>query len=286
VRTPAPSGRPARRRPRGLVAATVVAAAAALAAGGCSGGSSAARSPAAGSAAGPSAAGPSAASGRAVSPAARRRGGFTVRGVVPVAPNASQDTHAAGTSCQPLLFRHDQNLGLVTELGFGSAGATASAQLLSHFLAGTGTAVRFGAGSRISRLARASGPFRQLNRQVQAIVGRRLRAGRADIRLPRAVLPLIRFGRPGSAQDLYLGFRGTQGLDVRGAGTRTARGYAGTLTYVIRDSYGFPPRDVLLGIGSAMRYLQTDCGRPPTSGGAHWFPDSITVTVPVRVPAR
>jgi len=29
-----------------------------------------------------------------------------------------------------------------------------------------------------------------------------------------------------------------------------------------------------------MRYLQTVCGAPQHPGGARWFPDTITVTVP------
>lgn len=61
--------------------------------------------------------------------------------------------------------------------------------------------------------------------------------------------------------------------------------YAGTLSYVIRDSYGFPASDTLGGFGPPMRYLQTVCGAPAHAGGAHWFPDSITVTVPFDRPA-
>jgi hypothetical protein len=59
----------------------------------------------------------------------------------------------------------------------------------------------------------------------------------------------------------------------------------GTLSYVIRDSYGFPPSDTLQGFGAPMRYLQTACGAPQHPGGAHWFPDAITVTVPFSQPA-
>jgi len=61
--------------------------------------------------------------------------------------------------------------------------------------------------------------------------------------------------------------------------------YMGTLTYVIRDSYGFPVDDTLGGFGPPMRYLQTVCGAPRHAGGAHWFPDSVTVTVPFDQPA-
>ena len=80
--------------------------------------------------------------------------------------------------------------------------------------------------------------------------------------------------------DLYWGFRGTQGLTVTGSGHRENGRYVGTLSYVIRDSYGFPAGDTLEGFGPPMRYLQTACGAPQHAGGARWFPDTITVTVP------
>jgi len=86
--------------------------------------------------------------------------------------------------------------------------------------------------------------------------------------------------------DLYWGFRGTQGLTVTGSGSRKNGRYTGTLSYVIRDSYGFPASDTLGGFGAPMRYLQTVCGAPQHPGGAHWFPDTITVTVPFSRPAR
>jgi hypothetical protein len=210
-------------------------------------------------------------------------GRFTVTGADPVEPNSSQDTRAQATSaCRPGVLRQDQTLGDTTATGFALAGAPVAARLLAHFLAGTGTPLRFGPRSQIAREARASRPFRVLNQRVQAGVLARLRAGHASVRLPGSALPPVLFAGPGSSQDLYLGFRGTQGLDLSGAGTITRHGYAGTLTYVIRDSYGFPPADRLLGIGTAMRYLQVTCGSPQTRGGARWFPDAITVTVPFR----
>jgi len=208
-------------------------------------------------------------------------GRFVVSGAFPVEPNSSQDTRAQATAaCRPRVLRSDVTLGDTTAAGFTIAGAPAAAQLLGHFLGGTGTPVRFGPRSPIARQARASRPFRALNRRVQADVLARLRAGHTSVRLPGAVLTPVLFAVPGSSQDLYLSFRGTQGLDLSGAGTITRHAYAGQLTYVIRDSYGFPPADQLLGIGTAMRYLQVNCGSPQTRGGAHWFPDAITVTVP------
>jgi hypothetical protein len=72
---------------------------------------------------------------------------------------------------------------------------------------------------------------------------------------------------------------------VTGGGVRENGIYLGTLTYVIRDSYGFPFDDTLGGFGPPMRYLQTVCGAPQHAGGAHWFPDTVTVTVPFDQPA-
>ena len=74
--------------------------------------------------------------------------------------------------------------------------------------------------------------------------------------------------------------RGTQGLTITGSGHHGNGRYVGTLSYVIRDSYGFPVGDTLDGFGPPMRYLQTACGAPQHAGGARWFPDTITVTVP------
>ena len=254
--------------------------ASALFAGGCSAGHSAS---APGS--------PPAGSGRPVRVSAAPPGGmthFTVSGTVPVEPNPSQDTHAqaAGATCQPQDFRRDEALGEVTAANFSFAGAPVAAALLKHFLAGTGTEMRFGARSQIAREARASNAFQDLNRHIQAAAASQLRAGRSRVRLTAPALRTIRFGLPGSSHDLYFGFRGTQGLDIRGTGTMTSLGYSGSLTYVIRDSYGFPPRDQLLGIGTAMRYLQVNCGNPPTRGGARWFPDTITVAVAFRQPGK
>lgn len=208
---------------------------------------------------------------------------FTVSGVVRVQPGPGQDTHAQdpAAACRPGKLRRDLALGKAAAAGFALAGAPVSATLLAHFLAGKGTAMHFGVGSRISREARASSAFQGLSRHIQAAVLSQLRAGRSHVRLTVPALRTIRFGLAAS-RDLYLGFRGTQGLDVRGTGTITGRTYTGRLTYVIRDSYGFPPRDQLLGFGPPMRYLQVNCGNPPTPGGAHWFPDSITITVPFR----
>jgi hypothetical protein len=217
------------------------------------------------------------------SPAAAART-FTVAGNHPVQPSGSQDTYAQtpGTSCDSATLTTDKALGTRIADGFRLTGLSASASLLEHFLQGTGTAVDYPAGSAISKLARASSAFTTVNDDVQALIARQLTAGDTAIRLSAAQLPTVAFESRSS--DLYWGFRGTQGLTVTGGGSRKNGQFTGTLTYVIRDSYGFPADDTLDGFGPPMRYLQTVCGAPRHADGAHWFPDTITVVVPFRSP--
>jgi hypothetical protein len=209
----------------------------------------------------------------------------TVAGDHPVPGNGSQDTNAQtpGARCDRTTFATDQALGGKIAAGFAGTGLPVSAELLTQFLGGTGTAVGFRAGSVISRDARASAAFRAVDNQVQSAILGQLKAGRAEVRLSAAQLPTVSFESSGG--DLYWGFRGTQGLTVTGRVHRANGRYTGTLTYVIRDSYGFPAGDTLAGFGAPMRYLQTVCGAPQHAGGAHWFPDTITVTVPFSRPA-
>jgi hypothetical protein len=201
-----------------------------------------------------------------------------------VVANGSQDTYAAtpGAVCDGAEFAQDMSIGRQVAAGFTIAGFPAAAALLAHFLNGNGTEVDYRAGSSISEQALASSAFRALNEQVQAAIWRQLKAGAAQVRLPAAQLPTLAF--ESTSSDLYWSFRGTQGLTVTGSGTRKNGRYVGTLTYVIRDSYGFPVNDVLDGFGPPMRYLQTVCGAPQHEGGAHWVPDTITVTVPFSQP--
>jgi hypothetical protein len=221
----------------------------------------------------------------AVPSAAHAPYAFHVTGVRPVLPNGSQDTQAdtPGAACDSATLTADKALGARVARGFALARFPASAHLLTHFLAGKGTGVDYRAGSLVSREALASRAFRAVNNEVQEAVLSQLKAGRTRLRLPAATLPTLAF--ESKASDLYWGFRGTQGLAVTGSGTRENGRYVGTLTYVVRDSYGFPATDTLGGFGPPMRYLQTVCGAPAHPGGAHWFPDTITVTVPFNRPA-
>ena len=210
---------------------------------------------------------------------------FSVVGVHPVLPNGSQDTHAQTpeAGCDSATFGADEALGVRVAHGFGLARFPVSAHLLRHFLNGKGTVVNYRAGSLISRKALASTAFQAVNNEVQAAVLSQLKASRTHLRLSAAMLPTVAF--ESKTSDLYWGFRGTQGLTVTGRGRRENGRFVGTLSYVIRDSYGFPAGDTLGGFGPPMRYLQTVCGAPQHPGGAHWFPDTITVTVRFNRPA-
>jgi hypothetical protein len=210
---------------------------------------------------------------------------FTVAGTRPVLPSGSQDTHAQtpDASCDSGTFAADKALGARVAHGFALAGLPASADLLAHFLKGKGTEVDYRPGSPISKQALASGAFRAVDNEVTEAILRQLEAGKAHVRLSAAQLPTVAF--ESRTSDLYWGFRGTQGLTVTGSGRRENGRYVGTLSYVIRDSYGFPVGDTLEGFGPPMRYLQTACGAPQHAGGARWFPDAITMTVPFSRPA-
>ncbi len=238
-----------------------------------------AASPAAGSA---PAAGVSAGAGASASAASA----FTVAGARPVPPNSSQDTHAQTptAACDSARFAADQVVGVKVGEGFAVAGFPVAADLLTHFLQGKGTAVDYRAGSPLSAEAASSSAFQAVNNEVQRAILRQLKAGKTRVHLSAAQLPTVAFESKNS--DLYWGFRGTQGLTVSGDGSRKNRRYAGTLSYVIRDSYGFPASDTLHGFGAPMRYLQTACGAPQHPGGAHWFPDTITVIVPFSQPVK
>jgi hypothetical protein len=68
------------------------------------------------------------------------------------------------------------------------------------------------------------------------------------------------------------GFRSTQGLTVTGSGRRENGRYVGTLSDVIRDSYGFPVGDTL---GCALVQLTTDKAR----ADAHRFYERLGFVV-------
>ena len=219
------------------------------------------------------------------------RTAFSVTGHLAV-PGPNDEDQAEGTSslartCNPATFESDRERGSVIATSFQVGGLPTAATLLNHFLGGTGAPVDFDAGSAVASEAGRSVPFQQQDQRVRSYVESRLDDGVAAVDLDQGQDLLAPIGfTDQSIPDLYWGFRGTQGLDVSGALAAIGGDYVGELTYVIRDAYGFGLHDYLSGIGVEMRYLQTTCGAPFYPGGAHWFPDSITVTVGVRVPVQ
>jgi hypothetical protein len=165
-------------------------------------------------------------------------------------------------------------------------GAPHGAQLLQHYLDGkNNTPVDFFVDSPVSADVRTTTEFRALDNAIQDLVKQQLDAYPllADVSLNGPTLPLVAFSSSvllASHPDLFWAFGGTQGLDVSGSGFRANGYYRGTITYVIRDVYGFSTRSKFLGLGPDLHYLQTYCGLPYYNG-PHWFGDSVTVTLPL-----
>jgi hypothetical protein len=210
---------------------------------------------------------------------------FTVSGSLPVLPSSSQDTHATypDSVCTTSKFsKYEQDAKLV-ETYFAEVDAPSAAALLQHFLDGSGTPMSYPAGSSLSQQLLSNSQFQALNSATQRAVVSALNQGENKVALTQPPLQDIPLYLP---NDLEYSFGGTQGLQVSGTGHLVNGHYTGTLTYTLKDSYGFSTNDHFVGdIGDDMRYLQTNCGAPQTPGGALWFPDSVTINVPFSLAA-
>jgi len=167
---------------------------------------------------------------------------------------------------------------------FKSVGAPHAQELFSHFLAGSGTPVDFPndtSSKSVSGELRASPEFKALDAKVQDEAAAKARAGSKSFTLGSSLSKI----RLTSNDDLEWAFRGTQGLDVHGNIYLDGTRYRGTVTYVIRDSYGFGNNDKFPIVGQEMHYLQSVCGAPDYPRGAHWFSDSVTVSLEFDRPA-
>lgn len=209
---------------------------------------------------------------------------FTVKGSLPVTPSTSQDTHAQvpGSVCDEFQLQkyRAEAFGLVDPF-FVAHFAFDAVTLLNHFLDGTGTPINFPDKSTPSNDLLKNSEFNNLNQRVQDAMVEALNRGATTVNLGSHVLERIPLYSP---SDLHYSFGGTQGLIVTGSGRLSGGDYVGTLTYKIEDSYGFSTKDIFfLNMGTKLRYLQTVCGNPPNSGGARWFPDSVTITVPFKL---
>lgn len=208
---------------------------------------------------------------------------FTVTGSIPVTPSLSQSTWTTGLTCNGIKEEAAQDAGATAVRAYKLGHMPQSAALLSHFLSASGSAINYPDGSGISDALKKDQAFTNLEAAVNAQIASDLSKGITNIVLKKPVIYTLTIGKligNTGARELYFGFRGTQGLQISGGGTYSGTNYNGHLTYVIQDSYGFTPKDTVLG----MRYLQTNCGTPPNKGGAHWFPDSINADIHIHNP--
>jgi Collagen triple helix repeat (20 copies) len=220
-------------------------------------------------------------------------GGINFTGSLPVGPDpdGERDTGspAQARQCSSIKGQIYYRLAELDAHGsipdfFRLMGAPHARELLSHFLDGSGTPKNYPddtSPKSVSGKLRASSEFKALNDKVQDEAASKARAGLANFTLGSSLSRI----RLTSNSDLYWSFRGTQGLDVYGNIRRDGSSFRGTVTYVIRDSYGFGNNDKFPIFGQELRYLQTVCGAPDYPKGAHWFPDSVTVSVPFDRPA-
>lgn len=221
-------------------------------------------------------------------------GSFTVTGNDPV-PNQTADRSSdqgsgapAGETCRRARHLAARAEGSFVAQAAATLGAVQAHDLMVHFLDGSGAPVNYGPASALARQAVHNTEFAELNREVRNEVTRQLEAGQRRVTLSSGFLSskLPNFNDFRESPNLYLSFRGTQGVKVTGHGVITGGRYKGTISYKISDVYGFSDQAkfVILGrsVGQDMHYLQTVCGAPAHENGAHWFKDSVTVTVPYR----
>ena len=241
--------------------------------------------------------------------------GFAVSGGAPIQDtrsDASSDqaqSDPSGRSCAHARQRRAIEEGDDVADGAALLGAPDGAAFMQHFLSGRGTSLAFGPTSQLARLIARSAAFARTTRSVEAELKRRLvplaarrpnprpNPSPVHVRLDRTFLLAARpdFDNLSRDPDLYLSFRGTQGLLVHGAGRVYRSGHpdqsghvTGRLTYTIRDVYGFGSTTQfrILGhaVGPDLHYLQTTCGAPAHRDGAHWFGDTVRVTTSFRFP--
>ncbi len=223
---------------------------------------------------------------------------FTVHGSIPIADvtgdPTSDQAHGSASLVKQCLsiggqikYAAYENVG--TAIANHMIGAPDGSFLLRHFLSGTGSAVNFpdsSAPGSVSFRVAGNEVFSNLKQAVEKEMTFLLNSGETKVALTNSLSkPNFTLGFHQRDLDLSETFGGTQGLDVNGKGHLVGGRYIGTLTFILRDSYGFALNDKFLGIGAQMHYLQTVCGAPEFQRGAHWFPDSVTVTVPFDLPS-
>jgi hypothetical protein len=222
---------------------------------------------------------------------------FTITGQKPVpqppAPPDPASEFAEGSSqlaagCNVATADLDHQVGIDWSSRFAAVGASDGAAFLLHFLDGTGTPIDRPNGSALSEAIATDSVFGGLDNSIQAQAKKILDSGQRDVDVTSAMYnpdfsqpdPL----HPAASLAAETAFGGTQGLGVTGSGYKYDGFYWGSITYVIRDVYGFYATPSFFGVGPMMHYLQGTCGAPWYPGGAHWFYDSVAVTVPFKQP--
>jgi hypothetical protein len=218
-------------------------------------------------------------------------GSFTVTGKIPLPKpdNNPAGEFASGSpenaaQCNQPLARAYKTVGLAAAFFFVSQTALDAASLLLNFLGGTGMRVDFPDGSRLSNAVKTDPQFIAFDKVVQAAAAAQFNTGQTNANVT-SNLKLPDFSKDSTEVSLFWAFGGTQGLDVEGKAFVQGSSYIGTITYTIRDIYGFTDKEKFRGMGPKMHYLQGICGAPDIPFGARFFEDSVIVTVPFNQPA-
>jgi hypothetical protein len=223
---------------------------------------------------------------------------ISVSGSVPYTPDrAETGVTPFSASCSRLYKALD--LGLyVSELAvFKADRAPDAANLLAHWLAGSGQPVNYASTSLLSLKAAAFPGFKTMNSSVQAYIRKELAGGVTKITVPanqgysptdQRPLVVMDFNNVVNFPGLYWAFRATQGIGLTGTIKDQDGRYTGELRYVISDTYGFQANDASRVTGPftrAMNYLQTNCGHPKFTAGPQWFSDRLIVAVKFSAPS-
>jgi hypothetical protein len=196
-----------------------------------------------------------------------------------------KDAASCASVAGQALYIPDEALGDATVATWQETGLTTATQFLVNFLVGTGDAINLSDTSQAAAEIKKTSVFTDENDHILTYIGQQLAGGATQITVPSGPSEVNALAFPITQPDLYAALRRTNGITVNGSGNLVGNHYEGTLTYVINESYGFNEKNILLGFGIAMRYLQTTCGAPFYPGGAHWFPVTVTVTKSFTIPA-
>jgi hypothetical protein len=140
--------------------------------------------------------------------------------------------------CSRGRFQYAEAMGHAVVAGFSTGRTPNAANLLAHFLGGSGTPQDLPDGSLLSKEAKNDPQFLALDKAVQAAAKALLDGGQQTVDVSSG-LHTVDFSSSSSDPDLQGAFGGTQGLDVNGSGYLQKGRYVGTITYITRDGSSF-----------------------------------------------